>query len=256
LIWVQFDPTQAGFQLVEKAPWLPGFDINYHVGVDGISLWFVLLSTLLTVVVVLGSWHSVTSRVKEYMIAFLVMNTLMVGVFTALDVVLFYLFFEGILIPMFLIIGIWGGPNRIYAAFKFFLYTLAGSVLFLIAIDMVFARHSGLRGATASERAEAHEREDISIFPLAFPLIAGPGAITTVLLMASDSAVLAERLIRLGVILAVLLLTLASLLLTARIVKVLGETGANVIDRLLGLILSAIAVQFVVDGVRQAFGLG
>jgi len=138
LIWVQFDPSQAGFQLVEKAPWLPGFDINYHVGVDGISLWFVLLSTLLTVVVVLGSWHSVTSRVKEYMIAFLVMDTLMVGVFTALDVVLFYLFFEGILIPMFLIIGIWGGPNRIYAAFKFFLYTLAGSVLFLVAIIYMY----------------------------------------------------------------------------------------------------------------------
>jgi NADH-quinone oxidoreductase subunit M len=138
LIWVQFDPTQGGFQLVEKAPWLPGFDINYHVGVDGISLWFVLLSTLLTVVVVLASWHSVENRVKEYMIAFLVMDTLMVGVFAALDVVLFYLFFEGILIPMFLIIGIWGGPNRIYAAFKFFLYTLAGSVLFMIAIIYMY----------------------------------------------------------------------------------------------------------------------
>jgi NADH-quinone oxidoreductase subunit M len=138
LIWVQFDPSVAGFQLVEKSPWLPGFDINYHVGVDGISLWFVLLSTLLTVVVVLGSWHSVQSRVKEYMIAFLVMDTLMVGVFTALDVVLFYLFFEGILIPMFLIIGIWGGANRIYAAFKFFLYTLAGSVLFLVAIIYMY----------------------------------------------------------------------------------------------------------------------
>ncbi len=138
LIWVQFDPEQAGFQLVEKSPWLPGFDINYHVGIDGISLWFVLLSTLLTVVVVLASWHSVTSRVKEFMIAFLVMETLMVGVFCALDVVLFYLFFEGILIPMFLIIGIWGGPNRIYAAFKFFLYTLAGSVLFLVAIIYMY----------------------------------------------------------------------------------------------------------------------
>ncbi|MFW5679166.1 MAG: NADH-quinone oxidoreductase subunit M [Pseudomonadota bacterium] len=138
LIWFQFDPSQAGFQLVEKTPWLPGFDIDYHVGVDGISLWFVLLSTLLTVVVVLGSWHSVTSRVKEYMIAFLVMETLMVGVFCALDVVLFYIFFEGILIPMFLIIGIWGGPNRIYAAFKFFLYTLVGSVLFLVAIIYMY----------------------------------------------------------------------------------------------------------------------
>ncbi|TVQ34662.1 MAG: NADH-quinone oxidoreductase subunit M [Geminicoccaceae bacterium] len=138
LIWFQFDPNQAGFQLVEKAPWLPGFDINYHVGVDGISLWFVLLSTLLTVVVILGSWHSVTTRVKEYMISFLVMETLMVGVFCALDVVLFYIFFEGILIPMFLIIGIWGGPNRIYAAFKFFLYTLVGSVLFLVAIIYMY----------------------------------------------------------------------------------------------------------------------
>jgi len=131
-----------------------------------------------------------------------------------------------------------------------------GMLLFLVALDMVFAHHSGLRGATASERAEAHEREDISIFPLAFPLIAGPGAITTVLLMASDSSDLTGQGIRLGVILVVLLITLGSLLLTARIVKVLGETGANVIDRLLGLILAAIAVQFVVDGIREAFALG
>ena len=131
-----------------------------------------------------------------------------------------------------------------------------GLLLFLVAIDMVFARHSGLRGTTASERAEAHEREDISIFPLAFPLIAGPGAITTVLLMASDGGQWSNQLIRLGVILTVLLITFASLLLTARIVRLLGETGANVIDRLLGLILAAIAVQFVVDGVRQAFGVG
>jgi multiple antibiotic resistance protein len=131
-----------------------------------------------------------------------------------------------------------------------------GLLLFLIAIDMVFARQSGLRGTTASERAEAHERDDLSIFPLAFPLIAGPGAITTVLLMASQGGGWTEQLIRLAIILVVLLITLASLLLTARIVKVLGETGANVIDRLLGLILAAIAVQFVVDGVRSAFGLG
>ncbi|MEF8792435.1 MarC family protein [Thiohalorhabdus sp.] len=131
-----------------------------------------------------------------------------------------------------------------------------GLLLFMVAIDMVFARQSGLRGATPSEQAEAYERDDISIFPLAFPLIAGPGAITTVLLMASDSPDLAGQGIRLGVILVVLFITLASLLLTARIMKVLGETGANVIDRLLGLILAAIAVQFVVDGVRGAFGLG
>ncbi len=138
LVWARFDPSQAGFQLVERAPWLTGLGVHYHVGVDGISLWFILLSTLLTVVVILGSWHSVQTRVKEYMIAFLVMDTLMVGVFSALDVVLFYIFFEGILIPMFLIIGIWGGANRIYAAFKFFLYTLAGSVLFLVAIIYMY----------------------------------------------------------------------------------------------------------------------
>ena len=138
LILANFDNSQAGFQLVEQRPWLPGFGIDYHMGVDGISLWFVLLSTLLTVVVIIGSWHSVQHRVKEYMIAFLVMETLMVGVFCALDLVLFYVFFEGILIPMYLIIGVWGGARRIYASFKFFLYTLIGSVLFLVAILVMY----------------------------------------------------------------------------------------------------------------------
>jgi len=142
MVWGNFDPAQGGFQLVEKTAWLPGLDITYYMGVDGISLWFVLLSTLLTVVVVIGSWHSVHTRIKEYMIAFLLMDTLMVGVFLALDIVLFYLFFEAILIPMYLIIGIWGGPRRIYAAFKFFLYTLLGSVLFLVAILVVYL-HTG-----------------------------------------------------------------------------------------------------------------
>jgi NADH-quinone oxidoreductase subunit M len=142
LIWANFDPTQAGFQLVEKGQWFVGVDINYHVGVDGISLWFVLLSTLLTMLCVISSWHSVQVRIKEFMVAFLVMDTLMVGVFCALDLVLFYLFFEGILIPMFLIIGIWGGPRRVYSAFKFFLYTLLGSVLFLVAI-LVMYFHEG-----------------------------------------------------------------------------------------------------------------
>jgi NADH-quinone oxidoreductase subunit M len=141
-VWNNFDPSQAGFQLVEKSPWLVGLGISYYLGVDGISLWFVLLSALLTVVVVIGSWHSVHARIKEYMIAFLVMDTLMIGVFVALDAVLFYLFFEAILIPMYLIIGIWGGPRRIYAAFKFFLYTLLGSVLFLIAILVIYL-HTG-----------------------------------------------------------------------------------------------------------------
>ena len=142
LIWTNFDPSQAGFQLVEKGQWFVGIDINYHVGVDGISLWFVLLSTLLTMLCVISSWYSVNVRIKEFMVAFLVMDTLMVGVFCALDLVLFYLFFEGILIPMFLIIGIWGGPRRVYSAFKFFLYTLTGSVLFLVAI-LVMYFHEG-----------------------------------------------------------------------------------------------------------------
>jgi NADH-quinone oxidoreductase subunit M len=134
LVFANFDSSQAGYQLVSRREWLPGLGIQYYLGVDGISLWFVLLSTLLTLVCIVGSWHSVTHRVKEYMIAFLVMDTLMVGVFCALDIILFYVFFEGILIPMYLIIGIWGGPRRIYASFKFFLYTLLGSVLFLVAI--------------------------------------------------------------------------------------------------------------------------
>jgi NADH-quinone oxidoreductase subunit M len=138
LIWSNFDPTRADFQLVENVEWFAGFGINYHVGIDGISLFFVLLSTLTTLVVVAFSWESVQTRVKEFMVTFLVMETFMVGVFTALDLVLFYLFFEGILIPMFLIIGIWGGPRRIYSAFKFFLYTLVGSVLFLVAVLVMY----------------------------------------------------------------------------------------------------------------------
>ena len=142
MVWANFDPAQPGFQLVEKAPWLAGIGISYYMGIDGISLWFVLLSALLTVVVVVGSWYSVNTRVKEYMIAFLVMDTLMIGVFCAIDAILFYLFFEAILIPMYLIIGIWGHTRRIYAAFKFFLYTLLGSVLFLVAILVIYL-HTG-----------------------------------------------------------------------------------------------------------------
>ena len=134
LIWYNFDPTTADFQLVERIEWIPGSSTAYHVGVDGISMWFVLLSTLLTPICILASWDAVQSRVKEYMIAFLVLETLMVGMFCALDILVFYVFFEGVLIPMFLIIGIWGGARRVYAAFKFFLYTLAGSVLMMIAI--------------------------------------------------------------------------------------------------------------------------
>jgi NADH-quinone oxidoreductase subunit M len=133
-IWLNFDNTTAAFQMVERADWIPAFKINYHMGVDGISVLFVLLSTFLTPLCILASWESVKIRVKEYMIAFLVLETLMVGMFCALDFVLFYVFFEGVLIPMFLIIGVWGGGRRVYAAFKFFLYTLLGSVLMLLAI--------------------------------------------------------------------------------------------------------------------------
>ena len=138
MIWGNFDNSRSDFQLVEKSEWLAGLNINYHVGVDGISLFLILLSTLTTLICIGVSWESVQTRVKEYMVAFLVMETFMVGVFCALDFVLFYIFFEGILIPMFLIIGVWGGPNRIYSAFKFFLYTLLGSVLFLVAILVMY----------------------------------------------------------------------------------------------------------------------
>jgi NADH-quinone oxidoreductase subunit M len=138
VIWAYFDPNQADFQFVETAPWLPGFHIAYHLGVDGISLFFILLSTFLMPICIVASWESIKVRVKEYMCAFLVMETLLVGLFCALDFVVFYIFFEGVLIPMFLIIGIWGGPRRVYSAFKFFLYTFLGSVLMLLGILAIY----------------------------------------------------------------------------------------------------------------------
>tara|TARA_R110002072_G_scaffold53841_8_gene141748 strand:+ start:3783 stop:5297 length:1515 start_codon:yes stop_codon:yes gene_type:complete len=137
-LWVGFDNSTADFQFVEKVAWIPSFGLNYHMGVDGISVFFVILSTFLTPICILASWESIQHRVKEYMIAFLVLETLMVGMFCALDFILFYIFFEAVLIPMFLIIGIWGGGRRVYAAFKFFLYTLTGSVLMLIAILAIY----------------------------------------------------------------------------------------------------------------------
>ena len=135
--WAQFDTAKPGFQLVESHDWFSHV-ILYKLGVDGISMPFVLLTTFLMPICILASWDSIQKRVKEYMIAFLVLETLMIGVFEALDLVLFYLFFEGGLIPMFLIIGIWGGKRRVYAAFKFFLYTLAGSLLMLLAIMAMY----------------------------------------------------------------------------------------------------------------------
>src|SRR5436853_2011831 len=140
VLWLDFDPDTAAFQFVERAHWITigGFSINYHMGIDGISLFFILLSTLLTVLCIAASWNSVHAQVKEYMIAFLVLETMMVGIFSALDFVLFYVFFEGVLVPMFLIIGVWGGARRVYAAFKFFLYTLLGSVLSLLGILAIY----------------------------------------------------------------------------------------------------------------------
>ncbi len=137
LIWIGFDNADPGFQMVEKADWLDS-GISYHLGVDGISMLFVILTTFLMPFCILASWESINKRVKAYMIAFLLLETLMIGVFTALDIVLFYVFFEAGLIPMFIIIGVWGGKRRVYASFKFFLYTLLGSVLMLLAIMAMF----------------------------------------------------------------------------------------------------------------------
>lgn len=137
LIWYDFDPSKADFQFVEKHAWL-GNTFTYYMGVDGISMLFVILTTFLMPICILASWQSIKTRVREYMIAFLVLETLVIGVFCALDLMLFYVFFEGGLIPMFLIIGVWGGKRRVYASFKFFLYTLAGSVLMLIAMMAMY----------------------------------------------------------------------------------------------------------------------
>src|SRR6201995_3391836 len=136
LVW-RFDPAQTDFQFVEKTAWL-ATGITYHMGVDGISLPFVILTTALMPICIIASWKSITVRVREYMMAFLVLETLMVGTFCALDLVLFYLFFEGGLIPMFLIIGVWGGPRRGSAALKFFLYPLLGSLVMLLAIMALY----------------------------------------------------------------------------------------------------------------------
>ena len=133
----------ASMQFVEKSPWIKGLNIHYHLGVDGLSLWFVPLTAFITVIVVMASWEAITERVNQYMSAFLILSGLMIGVFSALDGMLFYVFFEATLIPMYLIIGIWGGPRKIYAAFKFFLYTLLGSLLMLIALVYLYHKSGG-----------------------------------------------------------------------------------------------------------------
>ena len=142
-LYAQFDNASATMQFVENLPWISRFNVNYHLGIDGISLWFVLLTAFITVVVVIAGWEVITERVNQYMGAFLVLSGLLIGVFCALDGMLFYVFFEATLIPMYLIIGVWGGPNKIYAAFKFFLYTLLGSLLMLVALIYLYIASEG-----------------------------------------------------------------------------------------------------------------
>ena len=142
-LYTGFELGTASMQFVEKATWIERFNVHYHLGVDGISLWLVLLTAFINVVVVVSSWESITKRVNQYMGAFLILSGLMIGVFSAQDAMLFYVFFEATLIPMYLIIGIWGGPNKIYAAFKFFLYTLLGSLLMLVALIYLYTESAG-----------------------------------------------------------------------------------------------------------------
>lgn len=138
-----FDNTTAAMQFVENLPWIERFNVNYHLGVDGLSVWFVLLTAFITVIVVIAAWEVIEDRVAQYMGAFLILSGLMVGVFSAVDGLLFYCFFEATLIPMYIIIGVWGGPRRVYAAFKFFLYTLLGSLLMLIALVYLYFKSGG-----------------------------------------------------------------------------------------------------------------
>ncbi len=142
-LMTDFDTTTAAMQFVEKAPWIERFNVLYHLGVDGISMWFVPLTAFITVIVVLAGWEVIEDRPHQYYGAFLILSGLMIGVFAALDGMLFYVFFEATLIPMYIIIGIWGGPRRVYAAFKFFLYTLLGSLLLLIALIFLYYKSGG-----------------------------------------------------------------------------------------------------------------
>ena len=138
-----FDLSTPAMQFVERLPWIDRFNVHYHLGVDGISVWFVLLTAFITVIVVIAGWEVITERVNQYMGAFLILSGLVVGVFSALDGLLFYVFFEATLIPMYIIIGVWGGPRRVYAAFKFFLYTLLGSLLMLVALVYLYFKSGG-----------------------------------------------------------------------------------------------------------------
>ena len=163
VLWARFDTSDAGFQFMESVNWMPEFGVAYRMGVDGVSVLFVLLSTALVPICILASWDSIQTRVREYMVAFLVLETMMVGMFAAQDAILFYVFFEGVLIPMFLIIGVWGGPRRVYASFKFFLYTLAGSILMLLALLAIWYQ-AGTTDLSVLMRTEFSSRMQFWLF--------------------------------------------------------------------------------------------
>ncbi len=163
-LYTGFDKTTAAMQFVEKASWIESFNVNYHLGVDGISVWFVLLTAFITIIVVAAGWEVITNRVSQYMAAFLILSGLMVGVFAALDGLLFYVFFEATLIPMYIIVGVWGGPNRVYAAFKFFLYTLMGSLLTLVAFIYLWNASGGSFDILTWQQTKLGDTPQILIF--------------------------------------------------------------------------------------------
>ena len=167
-----FDTTTSAMQFVEKTPWIPAFNIYYHLGVDGISMPLILLNSFTTVLVIIAAWQVIRDRVAQYMAAFLIMSGLINGAFAALDGILFYVFFEGMLIPLYLIVGVWGGPNRVYAAFKFFLYTLAGSLLMLVSFIYLYFQSGGSFDILVWHRTELGMTAQILIF-LAFLLAFG-----------------------------------------------------------------------------------
>lgn len=158
-----FDRSTAAMQFVEKSSWIERFNIQYYLGVDGISMWFVVLTAFITVIVVISAWEVITERVAEYMASFLILSGLMIGVFAAIDGLLFYVFFEATLIPMYIIIGVWGGPNRVYAAFKFFLYTLLGSLLTLVALLYLYNK-TGTFEILQWHQAKLSLNEQIALF--------------------------------------------------------------------------------------------
>lgn len=163
-LYLGFDPSSAQMQFVENVPWVETFSMNYHLGIDGISIWFLPLTAFITIMVVLAGWEVIKKHVAQYMAAFLVLSGLMIGVFSALDGMLFYVFFEATLIPMYIIIGAWGGPNRVYAAFKFFLYTLMGSLLTLIAFIYLWHASGGSFDVATWHKVPLNYSEQVFIF--------------------------------------------------------------------------------------------